>query len=376
MKISVCLMVKNEETFLEACLKSVQSIADEIVIVDTGSTDGTLQIAGRFADKLISIPFNGHYGAMRNEVIARAEAPWILFMDADEEFPPQEVEKIRRLVESAPDDVAAFRFLRYNFFANGGWYSTKVIKLFRNHPEIRYRKAISETIEPDINRIGMKIMDVPIIQNHFGHCRNRIARDRKARNYMELMRKQLEETPDDAVMIGYIGLNLRLFGEFDSALEATRRAIQMNPSSPTIHSFHAHVLRSMGRNEEALAHYQEAARLRPADALISNMVGVMLMTLHRLEEARDIFEQAYHRDPHMIHILINKGLIHEFQQQYTEAYHCYKTVADANSGFMRDDWRGRVECDPYRSFYYETVMQYAGLKYHYHFVKNQMGGRK
>src|SRR5690606_22702223 len=115
-------------------------------------------------------------------------------LDADEEFEIQEVAKIRRLINNAPEDVAAYKFVRYNFFSTGGWYSGSVLKLFRNHPQIRYRKKINESVQMSIEDIGLKIIDAPIVLNHYGHCRKVEDRNLKAYKYMSLMEEQLVET--------------------------------------------------------------------------------------------------------------------------------------------------------------------------------------
>ena len=84
MKLSVCLIVRNEEALLENCLKSVSQLADQLVVVDTGSTDKTLEIARSFNAEIYHFKWCDDFAAARNESIKYATGDWILWIDADE----------------------------------------------------------------------------------------------------------------------------------------------------------------------------------------------------------------------------------------------------------------------------------------------------
>jgi tetratricopeptide (TPR) repeat protein len=361
-ELTLCLMVKDEERYLEACLESVHRFVDDMVIIDTGSSDSTIDIAKKYTDNVSSVAFNGDFSAIRNMAIDKATSSWILFIDADEEFELEEVKKIRNLIKNAPEEVAAYKFLRYNFFSTGGWYSGSVLKLFRNHPLIRYRKRVNESVQMSIEDLGLSIKEAPVTLNHFGHCRSVQERDAKSYKYMKLMEEQLEETKGDAVLQGYIGLIARTVGQFDKALSCTEKALELNPSSATVYSFRGHVLRSVGRNEEALEAYLTSTKLRHTDAAAWNMVGVMELTLQRYEDALKSFGKAYSLNPLLIHTLINMGLSHEALGNIRKALELYTSVAEKNKGFLHQTWSSLSECDPYRPFYYETIMQYPGLE--------------
>ena len=82
--ISLCMIAKNEEKYLEQCLNSVKGLADEIIIVDTGSTDRTKEMAKNFNARIFDFKWIGDFSAARNESIRHAAKEWILVMDADE----------------------------------------------------------------------------------------------------------------------------------------------------------------------------------------------------------------------------------------------------------------------------------------------------
>ncbi len=360
-EITLCLMVKDEQRYLEKCLESVKPYVDDMIIIDTGSTDSTIEIAKRYTENVSSIPFGGDFSAIRNAAIEKVKTPWILFLDADEEFEESEISKLKDLLSNTPEDVAGYKVFRYNFFSTGGWYSGTNLKVFRNHPEIRYRKKVNETVQMSIEDLGLQVLDAPIVLNHFGHCRTVEERNNKSYKYMRLMEEQLKETPDDAFLEGYIGLISRTVGNFSEALTRSERAVEMNPTSATMHSFRGHVLRSTGNNEEALKSYKKAAELRPNDSSAWNMIGIIELTLGRYEEAYNTFKHAFNLNPIQVHVLINMGIAQECLGNIEKALEHYQRVAKKNKGFLRQSWVGLTECDPYRPFYYETIMQYPGL---------------
>jgi glycosyltransferase involved in cell wall biosynthesis len=242
---TLCLIVKDEEEYLEACLEGMAPYAKDVVVVDTGSSDGTVDIARRYTGHVILERFDGNFSRVRNIALAHVHTPWIVFLDADERFEPDMAARLGPELAATADDVLALRVLRYNFFATGGWYSGKEIKIFRNHPGIRYRRAINESVKQSVAELGGQIGELPVLLNHFGHCRPRAVREAKAHRYMALMSAQLVHEPNDAILIGYQGLILRTLGRFDEALDHSRRAVDLAPQAARIHQFHGHVLRSV-----------------------------------------------------------------------------------------------------------------------------------
>src|SRR5690242_6151247 len=106
MFLSICLIVKNEERFLEGCLETVAGIADEIVLVDTGSTDATCEIARAFSCRVLHHEWDHDYAAARNVGIGAAQGRWILCIDADERL--EDAASLRPLIEAAPPEVGGY----------------------------------------------------------------------------------------------------------------------------------------------------------------------------------------------------------------------------------------------------------------------------
>ncbi|MBU2262600.1 MAG: glycosyltransferase family 2 protein [Proteobacteria bacterium] len=131
--LSVALIAKNEEENLPDCLRSV-AFARQIVMVDSGSADGTLRIAAEFGCDVFNEPWRG-FGLQKQFAVEKCREPWILVLDADERIPPETARVIREIVDS-PDAAAGYSFPRKNFFQgrwirHAGWWPDRVVRLFR-----------------------------------------------------------------------------------------------------------------------------------------------------------------------------------------------------------------------------------------------------
>jgi glycosyltransferase involved in cell wall biosynthesis len=138
-KISACLIVCNEEKNLARCLQSVTTVADEIIVVDSGSVDRTVEIARSFGARVIAQSWLGFVG-QKNFALEQAEHPWVLSIDADEELSPELTEAITRLRRDPAADepgapngytVSRLVFYRGKWIRHGDWYPDRLVRLFR-----------------------------------------------------------------------------------------------------------------------------------------------------------------------------------------------------------------------------------------------------
>lgn len=364
MDLSLCLIVKDETAFLDGCLDSLRGLAGETVIVDTGSTDGTRELARSRADVYAEVEFAGDFSAARNAALERASGSWVLFLDADERIPADQHEPLRRFLGGAGPQVLAGRLLRYNFFATGGFYTGRELKVFRRLPGVRYQRRVNESVSASIEELGGEVVPAPVIMNHVGHGRPVAARDAKARRYLALMGDQLRERGPDPVLLAYRGLIERTLGDFGAAVEQTAEALRIGGALPVVWLFRGHVLRSVGDRTGALDAYEEGLRRAPANAALHNMAGVALLELGHTGPAASAFNRARELDHQLLHTDINLGLIAQSEGRWEDAVERYLRAGNANEAFWDDAWAGRVERDPYRAFYNETVLGYAGLGYH------------
>lgn len=162
--ISVCMIVKNEEEILERCLNSVAELADEIVIADTGSTDATREIAGRYTDKVYDFPWTDDFSAARNFVFSKASMEYIYSVDADEVLSPENREKFRLLKEKLLPEVEIVQMKYANQLQYGTVYNFDEEyrpKLFKRKRDFVWEEPVHETV-----RLTPIVYDSDIVITH------------------------------------------------------------------------------------------------------------------------------------------------------------------------------------------------------------------
>jgi glycosyltransferase involved in cell wall biosynthesis len=132
--LSVVTLALNEERNIEACLQSVQW-ADELLVVDSGSTDRTVELARKHTDRVITVPWMG-YGPTKNQALGLVSGDWVLWLDADERVTPELAGEIRGVLQSGDQGIAAYAMGRRAYFLgrwirHSGWYPSRVTRLFR-----------------------------------------------------------------------------------------------------------------------------------------------------------------------------------------------------------------------------------------------------
>jgi tetratricopeptide (TPR) repeat protein len=213
------MIVKNEEQMLPCCLDSVQGLADEIIIVDTGSTDGTAEIARRYNARCYSYQWNDDFSAARNFSLQYASGKWILVLDADERLMPEQAEKIKRLLQKT-DGIAFYLNFRSRIreSATGAYAVSAHPRLFKNRLGIRFSGRIHEQIIESVQKAGGTIGPTDIFVEHEGYSPERMTDRKKIERNIAILRKELEENPENGMMYFYAGECYSLFEQWDEAI--------------------------------------------------------------------------------------------------------------------------------------------------------------
>ena len=184
--ISLCMIVLNEEAFLKRCLRNVSPYVDEIIIVDGGSTDATLEIAKSFNARIIHAPWKENFSAQRNISLRHAKKNWILVIDADEVYEKKLLEELQSLAQNTIG-IEAFAFPRKNYIdgKQTSAYPDRQTRFFKREKRIRYERPLHEMIV-GFRRIAA-LMDLHII--------HRKTSDRQARQnaHYEAIEKSLKK---------------------------------------------------------------------------------------------------------------------------------------------------------------------------------------
>lgn len=244
LSISFVTMVKNEEKMILGMLEGVQDLVDEYIIVDTGSTDKTLEIINTFAKhcpvpvKVFYHPWDDNYSKPRNFGKLQASGKWILRMDADERFDQADMVKIFNCCER-DYEFCVFHVLNYMEERKAGqppkYASTESCRLYRNLPEVYYSGVIHETFDDCWTFLKMrrpvKNERVPIFLHHYGYLKNKGKIRDKMDYYEKLNNKQLEITEGTDVR-PYFNLALHYLNDdkFSDALQNFQKCITKEPT--------------------------------------------------------------------------------------------------------------------------------------------------
>lgn len=232
-RLSVCMIVKNEERFLGQCLASVKDIADELIVIDTGSTDRTVEIAREQGAQVGHFEWCNDFAAARNASIAPATGDWILFLDADEELSPSEKQHLPGLLNS--HNTALIRLPLIN--AHQGQISRSILpRLFRNIPTVQFQGCVHEGVYTSILKISnewqMEISVGNLLILHHGYTPEVISERNKVQRNYELLLKALEERPNEAYFYMQLGLELRRLERLDESFEAYAKALTLADTQP------------------------------------------------------------------------------------------------------------------------------------------------
>lgn len=199
--LGAAIIVKNVESTILHALDSLSGIVQQIVVVDTGSTDKTSQICSRFGVELHFHMWTDNFSEARNYALERMRTDWIIQLDADEELDKNSLENISQLFINP--NIGGLHTQIWNVLDGGIESEHRYTRIFRRHPKIRYECAIHEQIASSIHSAGFEVVDSPVIIRHFGyegHSPEKIERN------STLLRKELADNPQDKWLTYHLGL--------------------------------------------------------------------------------------------------------------------------------------------------------------------------
>ncbi len=278
--ISLCMIVKNEAERLGQCLLSVYPLVREIVIVDTGSTDRTKDIAAAFGARIYDFPWADDFSAARNFSISKATSDWILALDADEVVAEKDLQAFRELTASSTPETA-YDFVTRNYIADFntlgwspntgayaaeeagcGWFPSTKVRLFPRRKAIRFEYPIHEIVENSLKRAGIAVKNSGIPIHHYGKL-NRGQDLVKGETYYLLGRNKLAEMKDNPKFIAELAIQGSGLGRDDEALDLWRQVVRLEPDNADAHMNISALLIRLGRYREALEAANRARDINP-----------------------------------------------------------------------------------------------------------------
>jgi tetratricopeptide (TPR) repeat protein len=274
LRLSLCMIVRDEEEMLPRSLAVVAGAVDEIVVVDTGSHDRTVEIARSFGATVVEREWTGSFAEARNASIEAATGDWLLFLDADEVLDPADAPLLRELTGRTWRE--AFYLVETNHtgeLGDGTAVTHNALRLFRNRPEYRFEGRVHEQIAHNLpSGLPERIEPTQVRVDHYGYLGAVRDAKEKSRRNIELLRSQLAEAGANPFFHFNLGSELAAAGDATGACEQFERAWALlasdpagadRPFTPSLTVRSAKGLRFCGRLAEAEARAAEGLALFP-----------------------------------------------------------------------------------------------------------------
>lgn len=236
--ISLCIVAVNESAFIGSCIKSARQSVDEIIVLDTGSNDGTQDVARHFGAQVVCIKYPGDQASAFNLLLDYPQGDWILILDGDEVLDSAESHQIRTIIQNPDIDGYIFTIRNYRYFPDTRWrwadqtnpitrggrgyLPSRTVRLFRNHRGFRYSGHVHQNIYHSILKNGGRIENCNIPIHHCGHLRlSRLTW--KIPRFLKMQQQQINDEPDNPRGLVELGVNHLAAGNILQAIAAFKK---------------------------------------------------------------------------------------------------------------------------------------------------------
>ncbi|QDU26821.1 SPBc2 prophage-derived glycosyltransferase SunS [Anatilimnocola aggregata] len=312
-RVSLCMIVRNEEANLRSCLQPVQHLFDEVIVVDTGSADGTREIAETLGAKVFDYEWSDDFSSARNFAADQATGDWIFWLDADDRIDEQNRVQLAELMDKlATQPTNAPRRFYVMTTVSSSRHSTEPTtlishtRLFRNHPQARWTGRVHEQITPQLETLGDELVHTDLRVEHLGYVDPALCQ-RKANRDLRLLRMDYATDPENPVTSFLLGTTYLRTGQANQALAHLLKSLQLVKSRGDwvrrLYALIVETLVRLGRREEAFGFTTEALQSFPHDVELVTRRAELLCDFNDLGGAeqclRDLFNSP--RSKHLLH---------------------------------------------------------------------------
>lgn len=250
--ISLCMIVRNEEEYIRKCLDSVKDFVDEIIIVDTGSSDNTQNICKEFGAKIYDYVFMDDFSDARNYSLSLATGSWILVLDADESIDSRDGGKLKNLItEMEVQGKKGCAFTRYDYFNNGGWSEANIVRFFKNDRQIKYIGEVYEQVNIKNEETYYNKKNAIKI-HHFGYLKDKQFIKKKRGKYHEITVNGSKFEPTRKhKMFYWLAQNYLVNGEMQEAINICNKGLEENNKSKRLFELKARILMFLGEYKKS-----------------------------------------------------------------------------------------------------------------------------
>lgn len=292
--ISLTMIVKNEAHHLTDCLKSVENAVDEIIIIDTGSTDDTIKIAESFNAKIFHFDWINDFAAARNFALSKSNCDWILYLDADERLDKNAAAKLKYYA-SISDNAGYYCTIKsYNSQAKRN-DTIRYIRFFKNHPEAKFTGKVHEQITPSLEKLNYKFIHSDILIHHIGYDILKEGRKQKALRNLKLLEEEYAATKNEYVLFQIAQSNF-ILENYETAKE---NFLQLVKSKSLNYQFKAESFSYLSQlffndyqNKQAELFINEAIRLNNTQTFYHLLRSKILLRSGNFSEAKKELQKA------------------------------------------------------------------------------------
>ena len=306
LKLSLCMIVKDEAEMLPRSLAAARDAVDEIVVVDTGSSDDSVEIARSFGARVIEREWTGSFAEARNASFDAAAGDWILYLDADEVLLTEDAPLLRELTGRTWRE--AFYLVETNHtgeLGDGTAVTHNALRLFRNRPEYRFEGRLHEQIAHRLPAgLPERLEQTGIRVDHYGYLGTVRDAKEKSRRNIELLRRQIAESGETPFGCFNLGSELAAAGEAEGAREQFERAWELLATDPRraelgyLPSLTTRLVKSLrvcGRHEPAARRAEEGLELFPELTDLVFEQALLARAAGDLDRSAALFEDCLQR---------------------------------------------------------------------------------
>lgn len=332
-RLSQCMIVKNEEDNIERALTWGKGIVAEQIVVDTGSTDRTVEIAKRMGAKVFQITWEGDFSSAKNYAIDKASGNWIAFLDADEYYKPEDAEKMLELIQYVEKNADKRNFphvisnLMYHLDDNGEVSSTsRQDRIFKKVDHLRYINRVHEVLCLDGGK-GKLIRlnaDDNLVIYHTGYAPKVMEQKQKGERNISLLKKELESDPENYIVLSYLGdtyMSQKMYREAEETYSIVVLHTHEIKNKARIKAAYSSLMqlivqRNVIWDEPRLQElYASGKNILPHDADLDYWMGVWAVQQERWEEAftqleKSLMEQNHYEQEGTSYLLSHLDVIY------------------------------------------------------------------
>jgi Flp pilus assembly protein TadD len=319
-KLSCCIIARDEEESIERAIESVRDLADEVIVVDTGSADRTPYLARRCGARVVNFRWCDDFSEARNRALAEASGSWILVLDADEELAPLDRDVFRELIGEHPRSAFSMRQATYTHSSSGYglvptgggergdaehcFISTQV-RILPNDDRVLYRGRVHESVDRSLSDAGIPVIETDHAIHHYGRLAPSIRLARKCSAYLASPDGGIEVGPNDARYVYELAAALFEAGEFAAAIAHSGLGLALEPDNWECLNVQGMAHLAMRNLEEAERCLAVAIERNASIPDLYNNIGVVLMERKQPRRALGFLEQGIELCGHSAQMSVN-----------------------------------------------------------------------